>query len=60
MISVENVCSQVEHERAKNDVFFWRSLALRGFAERPVPNEPPAVYEVRNCGCGSTLYKRVR
>lgn len=62
MIDVSNVCSEREHQVGKLDEAFWKSLAIAGCGLQVLPayrDEPEERYEVRNCGCGSTLYRLI-
>jgi hypothetical protein len=55
-------CCDVEvHELLKLDDAAWSALELLGYQSWPADGyEPEERFEVRNCSCGSTLYRRAK
>lgn len=52
------VCNSDVHEAIKANPTKWNQLEFKGNQFVPeCGDEPAETYEVRNCTCGSTLYK---
>lgn len=56
-----DVCQPAVHEAIKTDDAVWSRLRFIGFQELPAESasEPAESFEVRNCACHSTLYRKV-
>ncbi len=54
------VCSVEVHEALKRDESAWRRLSYVGVQHVPADEHYEAEdYELRNCTCGSTLYRLI-
>lgn len=52
-------CSREKHAALKEDDLLWRGLKLCGYLPDEDDQGDPAVLELRQCHCGSTLGKRL-
>lgn len=50
-------CSTAEHQAIKRDDAAWQSLEFRGYQ---YDDDGKPAEEVRDCPCGSTLYRPIK